>query len=107
MSSLSIFDAGDSDGVIDLSVGLHGHGYPASRRAPVDPGGRVHREVLHRVRQGRRPAGLRPGQVARREARSHVSVLVVFAFFEVATSKSCIWSQTWCDFICSQSEALV
>uniref|UniRef100_A0A8C7XLS2 Peptidase A1 domain-containing protein n=1 Tax=Oryzias sinensis TaxID=183150 RepID=A0A8C7XLS2_9TELE len=57
------FCPGVSDGRVHLSVGLHGHGHPPSCRAPLDPGRRVHWEVLHRVRQERRPGGLRRGQV--------------------------------------------
>lgn len=66
LTSFLLLVAGVSDGPLHLPVGLHGHGHPAPRRAPVDPGGRVHREVLHGVRPERRPRGLRPGQVVLR-----------------------------------------
>lgn len=60
---LSSFDAGVSDGCLNLSVGLHGNGYPPSSRAPVDPGRCIHRKVLHCVRQERWSRGVCPCQV--------------------------------------------
>ena len=55
--------AGVPERFIPLSVGFHGHGYPASCWAPVDPGRRFHREVLHGVRQERGSRRVRSCQV--------------------------------------------
>lgn len=57
-------DSGVSAGYINLSVRLHGHGHSTSCRATVDPGRRLHWEVLHCVRQECWPSGVRPCQVA-------------------------------------------
>lgn len=53
-----------------VPVRLHGAGHPAAQRAAVDPGRRVHRQVLHGVRRGQPPHRLR----ARRLSRSLFSM---------------------------------
>lgn len=40
---------------------LHGHGHPPAWRAALDPGRRLHRALLHRVRPGPEPGGLGRG----------------------------------------------
>lgn len=60
---LSFPSSGDPAGEIDLPVWFHGNGHPASRGAPVDPGRRLHRKVLHCVWQGCRQSGVCPCQV--------------------------------------------
>lgn len=50
-----------------VSEWLHGHGHPPARRAALDPGGRLHRPLLHRVRPRGEPCG--PGRGLQAVAR--------------------------------------
>eukprot|EP00916_Digyalum_oweni_P006208 GHVL01010719.1.p1 GENE.GHVL01010719.1~~GHVL01010719.1.p1 ORF type:complete len:111 (+),score=16.20 GHVL01010719.1:44-376(+) len=44
----------------DLSERFRRYRHPPSQRTSVDSGRRLHRPLLHRVRQGQQPSGLRP-----------------------------------------------
>lgn len=54
-----------------VPVGLHGAGHPAAQRAAVDPGRRVHRQVLHGIRRGRQASRLRARRLAVRQHQQH------------------------------------
>lgn len=47
-----------------VPVWLHGPGHPAAQRPALDPGRRVHRQVLHGVRHGQPAAGFRALRLA-------------------------------------------
>lgn len=42
---------------------FHGYGHSSTERAAMDPGWRVHRSLLHRVRYGERPNRIRRSEV--------------------------------------------
>lgn len=63
-----------------VPVGLHGAGRAAAQRAAVDPGRRLHRQVLHRVRRRQQAHRLR----ARRLASSGIPPSLLF--YVVSTS---------------------
>lgn len=47
-----------------MPVRVHGAGHPSAERAAVDPGRRLHRQVLHRLRHGEQAARVRARRLA-------------------------------------------
>lgn len=63
-----------------VPVRVHGAGHPAAQRPAVDPGRRVHRQVLHRVRRRQPPHRLRARRLGLGDDADPMYLLLHFTF---------------------------